>query len=145
MRVIAGAYGGRVLVAPAGRGTRPTSDRVREALFSMLGELEGTVVLDLFAGTGAMGIEALSRGATLAVEKYGKSFGLDQKAQELTAEKLIPLVATDETIKNGLFTMSKAGIDANIEIIKAAGLKTTAEELFDTSVLEEAFAGKTSL
>jgi ABC-type nitrate/sulfonate/bicarbonate transport system substrate-binding protein len=84
------------------------------------------------------------RGATLAVEKYGKSFGLDQKAQELTAEKLIPLVATDETTKNGLFTMSKAGIDANIEI-KAAGLTTTAEELFDTSVLEEAFAGKTTL
>ena len=58
------------------------------------------------------------RGATLAVEKYGKSFGLDQKAQELTAEKLIPLVATDETKKNGLFTMSKEGIDANIAIIE---------------------------
>ena len=85
------------------------------------------------------------RGATLAVEKYGKSFGLDQKAQELTAEKLIPLVATEETKKNGLFTMSKEGIDANIEIIKAAGLSTTAEELFDTSVLEEAFGGKTTL
>jgi ABC-type nitrate/sulfonate/bicarbonate transport system substrate-binding protein len=85
------------------------------------------------------------RGATLAVEKYGKSFGLDQKAQELTAEKLIPLVATDETTKNGLFTMSKAGIDANIEILKSAGLSTTAEELFDTSVLEEAFGGKTTL
>jgi ABC-type nitrate/sulfonate/bicarbonate transport system substrate-binding protein len=85
------------------------------------------------------------RGATLAVEKYGKSFGLDQKAQELTAERLIPLVATDETKKNGLFTMSKEGIDANIEIIKAAGLSTTAEELFDTSVLEEAFGGKTTL
>ena len=74
-----------------------------------------------------------------------QSFGLDQKAQELTAEKLIPLVATDETKKNGLFTMSKEGIDANIAIMTAAGLSTTAEELFDTSVLDEAFGGKTTL
>jgi 16S rRNA (guanine966-N2)-methyltransferase len=67
MRVIAGRLGGRRLRAPAGRGTRPTSDRVREALFSMLGGIEGAVVLDLFAGTGALGIEALSRGAERAV------------------------------------------------------------------------------
>jgi 16S rRNA (guanine966-N2)-methyltransferase len=67
MRVIAGRFGGRRLQAPRGRATRPTSDRVREALFSMLGELEGAVVLDLFAGTGALAIEALSRGATKAV------------------------------------------------------------------------------
>jgi 16S rRNA (guanine966-N2)-methyltransferase len=67
MRVIAGRLGGRRLKAPRARVTRPTSDRVREALFSMLGELEGTRVLDLFAGTGALGIEALSRGAAGAV------------------------------------------------------------------------------
>src|ERR1700709_834666 len=67
MRVIAGTLGGRRLKAPSGRGTRPTSDRVREALFSMLGELDGERVLDLFAGTGALGIEALSRGAGAAV------------------------------------------------------------------------------
>lgn len=67
MRVIAGRLGGRKLIAPRGRGTRPTSDRVREAIFSMLGELDGCAVLDLFAGTGALGIEALSRGAILAV------------------------------------------------------------------------------
>jgi 16S rRNA (guanine966-N2)-methyltransferase len=67
MRVIAGRLGGRRLKAPRARVTRPTSDRVREALFSMLGELEGTRVLDLFAGTGALGIEALSRGAASAV------------------------------------------------------------------------------
>lgn len=53
--------------APRGRATRPTSDRVREALFSMLGELDGACVLDLFAGSGALGIEALSRGAARAV------------------------------------------------------------------------------
>lgn len=68
MRVVAGTYGGRKLVAPAGSETRPTSDRVREALFSVLGpSVHGTRVLDLFAGSGALGIEALSRGAQSAV------------------------------------------------------------------------------
>jgi 16S rRNA (guanine966-N2)-methyltransferase len=67
VRVIAGRYRGRRLKAPRGRSTRPTSDRVREALFSMLGSVEGARVLDLFAGTGALGIEALSRGAQRAV------------------------------------------------------------------------------
>lgn len=64
--MIAGIYGGRELVAPRGRGTRPTSDRVREALFSILGELTDVWVLDLFAGSGALAIEALSRGAAQA-------------------------------------------------------------------------------
>jgi 16S rRNA (guanine966-N2)-methyltransferase len=63
VRVIAGRLGGRTLVAPAGTETRPTSDRVREALFSILGDLQGSEVLDVYAGTGALGIEALSRGA----------------------------------------------------------------------------------
>jgi 16S rRNA (guanine966-N2)-methyltransferase len=67
MRVIAGELGGRQLQAPRGRATRPTSDRVREALFAMLGELDGACVLDLFAGSGALGIEALSSGAARAV------------------------------------------------------------------------------
>jgi 16S rRNA (guanine966-N2)-methyltransferase len=63
MRVIAGEFGGRELVTPRGRATRPTSDRVREALFSILGDVSGARVLDLFAGSGALAIEALSRGA----------------------------------------------------------------------------------
>ena len=64
MRIIAGLYGGRRLVAPPGVETRPTSDRVREALFSMLAsDVDGARVLDLFAGSGALGLEALSRGA----------------------------------------------------------------------------------
>jgi 16S rRNA (guanine966-N2)-methyltransferase len=66
VRVIAGAYRGRTLRAPPGRDTRPTSDRVREALFSILGDVSGDSVLDLFAGSGALGIEALSRGAAEA-------------------------------------------------------------------------------
>ena len=67
MRVIAGQWRGRPLVAPVGDATRPTADRTREALFSMLtsrlGSFEGLAVADLFAGSGALGIEALSRGA----------------------------------------------------------------------------------
>lgn len=66
MRVVAGQYRGRTLVAPRGGSTRPTSDRVREALFSIIGSVEGLDVLDLFAGSGALGIEALSRGAASA-------------------------------------------------------------------------------
>jgi 16S rRNA (guanine966-N2)-methyltransferase len=66
-RVIAGEAGGRRLAVPAGRDTRPTSDRAREGLFativSMVGSLSGTRVLDLYAGSGAVGLEALSRGA----------------------------------------------------------------------------------
>ncbi len=66
MRVIAGELGGRRLRSARGAATRPTAERVREALFSMLGPLDGAVVLDLFAGSGALGIEALSRGAAHA-------------------------------------------------------------------------------
>jgi 16S rRNA (guanine966-N2)-methyltransferase len=67
VRVVAGEFGGRRLRMPKGAGTRPTADRVREALFSMLGDLSGARVLDLYAGSGALGIEALSRGADSAV------------------------------------------------------------------------------
>lgn len=67
MRVIAGELKGRSLVAPRGWQVRPTSDRVREAIFSALGEVGGARVLDLYCGTGALAIEALSRGAAHAV------------------------------------------------------------------------------
>jgi 16S rRNA (guanine966-N2)-methyltransferase len=63
MRVIAGRFKGRTLAGPKGAAARPTSDKVREALFSILGPIDEDNVLDLFAGTGALGIEALSRGA----------------------------------------------------------------------------------
>lgn len=67
MRIIAGKWGGRVLRVPQGDATRPTADRTREALFSILvsriGSFEGLAVADIFAGTGALGIEAMSRGA----------------------------------------------------------------------------------
>ena len=66
MRIIAGERRGARLVAPAGRETRPTGDRAREALFAMLGDVAGLRVLDAFAGSGALGLEALSRGAAHA-------------------------------------------------------------------------------
>jgi 16S rRNA (guanine966-N2)-methyltransferase len=63
MRIIAGTHRGRRLSVPRGDATRPTSDRVRESIFGILGDLEDARILDLFAGSGAMGLEALSRGA----------------------------------------------------------------------------------
>lgn len=78
-RVIAGSAGGRRLAVPAGRDTRPTSDRAREGLFStvqaLLGPLDGLRVADLFAGSGAVGLEALSRGAAhaLLVESHPRA------------------------------------------------------------------------
>jgi len=65
--MIAGRFRGQGILAPRGLSTRPTSDRVREALFSILGDVAGLDVLDLFAGSGALGLEALSRGARSAV------------------------------------------------------------------------------
>jgi 16S rRNA (guanine966-N2)-methyltransferase len=67
MRVVAGNLKGRRLHAPHGLDVRPTADKIREALFQVLGDVEGLRVLDLFAGTGALGIEAVSRGAAEAV------------------------------------------------------------------------------
>src|SRR3712207_6428941 len=67
MRIIAGSRKGARLVAPKGLATRPTGDRVREAAFNLVGPVDGARVLDLFAGSGAYGLEALSRGAASAV------------------------------------------------------------------------------
>jgi 16S rRNA (guanine966-N2)-methyltransferase len=66
MRIIAGSHRGHRIAAPAGRETRPTSDRVRENAFNLIGPVDDAEVLDLFAGSGAMGLEALSRGAATA-------------------------------------------------------------------------------
>src|SRR5438067_10186422 len=66
MRIIAGTHRGQRIAAPKGRDTRPTSDRVRENAFNLIGPVDDADVLDLFAGSGAMGLEALSRGAASA-------------------------------------------------------------------------------
>ena len=88
MRVIAGEFGGRRLEAPRGLRTRPTSDRVREALFMSLGELDQVRVVDLFAGSGALGIEALSRGAG-----FVHFVDSDRNARETLARNLATLGA----------------------------------------------------
>ncbi|HSJ45086.1 MAG TPA: 16S rRNA (guanine(966)-N(2))-methyltransferase RsmD [Euzebyales bacterium] len=107
-RVVAGTLGGRRLDVPKGRAVRPTSDRVREALFSTLGDrVVGAKVLDLFAGTGALGIEALSRGAAHAtfVERDPavarvlranlEALGLIADVRVVTAARYVDEVATD--------------------------------------------------
>lgn len=94
MRVVAGSRGGRRLSAPPGHGTRPTSDRVREAVFSSLGDrVPRAHVLDLYAGTGALGIEALSRGAATAtfVEE-------DRRTTEVIRRNLAELDLRDRAV-----------------------------------------------
>ncbi|MGH1562523.1 16S rRNA (guanine(966)-N(2))-methyltransferase RsmD [Mumia sp. DW29H23] len=99
-RIIAGRLGGRRLATPPGSGTRPTSDRVREALFSALearlGGLDRLHVLDLYAGSGALGLEALSRGAEHAtfVEADKRTAGVIRRnARELGLEDAVTVVA----------------------------------------------------
>jgi 16S rRNA (guanine(966)-N(2))-methyltransferase RsmD len=105
MRVIAGELGGRPLLAPRGWKVRPTSERVREAIFSALGErVAGAVVLDLYAGTGALAIEALSRGAAGAtlVDRDTRpalgnvaNLGLEQRAMLVRADAARWLAAAE--------------------------------------------------
>ena len=85
MRIVAGALRGRKLASPP-KGVRPTSDRVRESVFGRLGDLSGACVLDLFAGTGALGLEAISRGAEklVSVDQASGSIGaIVKNAQSL--------------------------------------------------------------
>ncbi len=86
MRIIAGSRKGHRIAAPKGDGTRPTGDRAREALFSMLGPLDDATVLDLFAGSGALGLEALSRGARRCV--FVESSGLAARVIQANLLKL---------------------------------------------------------
>lgn len=104
MRVVAGELGGRRLQAPKGKDVRPTSDRAREALFSILGSLDGVSVLDLFCGTGALGIEAISRGAragvlvdtdTAAASLNVRELGITDRVQVVRRDALAYLKSTE--------------------------------------------------
>jgi 16S rRNA (guanine966-N2)-methyltransferase len=95
-RIISGAFGGRRIDVPAGVGTRPTSDRVREALFARLDHqdvLAGARVLDLYAGSGALGLEALSRGAVFAT-----FVDSDRAAVEVLRRNLRALLPADDRV-----------------------------------------------
>lgn len=101
MRIVRGSHGGRVLRAPHGAATRPTSEKVREAIFNILPDVEGMQVLDLFAGSGALGIEALSRGAAHAtfvdqgrpalgaIRGNLRDLGLEERATVLAGDAVV--------------------------------------------------------
>lgn len=96
MRIIGGEYGGRKLIPPKGDKIRPTTDRMRETIFNILGHspvsLKGARVLDVFAGTGALGLEALSRGAA-----HATFFDKDPTALALVKKNIAVIGAEDKT------------------------------------------------
>jgi 16S rRNA (guanine966-N2)-methyltransferase len=108
VRVVAGELKGRRLASPPRRSAdvRPTSDRAREALFSILGDVSGARVLDLFCGTGALGIEAISRGATSAVlvdsepklaRRNATELGLEDRCEVVRSDALRYLSASEDS------------------------------------------------
>jgi 16S rRNA (guanine966-N2)-methyltransferase len=121
VRVVAGSLRGRRLQAPPGRATRPTSDRVREATFNALASLDllrGARVLDLFAGSGALGIEALSRGAEHCtfVEQARPAVGvIRQNLQALDLDDRATVVATDVD----RYLASSAGDGSTFDLVLA--------------------------
>ncbi len=147
MRVIAGAHRGRTLRGPPGRETRPTSDRVREALFSILKDVSGLAVLDLFAGSGALAIEALSRGAAqatlvdrsrtaiAAIERNLQSLGIDAEVVRADAvawceqakqrARQYDLVFLDPPYRHG--SLLDAPLTAALDGVLAPGARVVAE------------------
>jgi 16S rRNA (guanine966-N2)-methyltransferase len=110
MRVIAGELKGQRLVAPRGWKVRPTSDRVREAIFSALGEIGDARVLDLYCGTGALAIEALSRGASAAV-------------------------LVDRDTKPALGNVERLGLGERTELVRADAVRWLADRARDADAL----------
>lgn len=163
MRIIAGQWRGRPIVAPKGTETRPTADRTREALFSMLvsrlGSFEGLRVLDLFAGSGALGLEALSRGAAHCtfveqdgaalealrgnVAKLGAGPQSDVRAQSVTALGPAPapydLILLDPPYRSGAGVVAlerclrlgwiASGALASVETAKGEAIATDGFEI----------------
>lgn len=91
MRVIAGTLGGRLFASPNGHRTHPMSDKMRGALFNILGDISGLRVLDAFAGSGALSFEAISRGAAVVV-----AIERDRRAQQTIVENVDSLGIADE-------------------------------------------------
>jgi 16S rRNA (guanine966-N2)-methyltransferase len=99
VRVIAGTHRGRTLHAPRGRATRPTSDRVRESLFSILGDVSGLRVLDLYAGSGALSVEAFSRGAAAATLVDSSRAAIEAITRNLMALSIDAEVVCDDALR----------------------------------------------
>lgn len=145
MRIVGGSHRGRVLNAPEGRDTRPTLDRVREALFSILMHaarwyeddfhpLYDGIILDAYAGSGALGLEALSRGAESAV-----FFDTDRKALAIVAQNIATLRLEDQarTLRADATKPPKATAPASMVFLDPPYRK----ELLDPSVTALANAG----
>ncbi|RDH74520.1 16S rRNA (guanine(966)-N(2))-methyltransferase RsmD [Mycolicibacterium moriokaense] len=120
-RIVAGTMGGRRIAVPqqrSGRGTRPTTDRVRESLFNVLAarmDLHGAAVLDLYAGSGALGLEALSRGAATAV--FVES---DQRAATVIGQNIAALGVTGATVRRAtVASVLAAGADRSVDLVFA--------------------------
>lgn len=92
IRLIAGKFGGRSIICPPGRQTHPMGDRVRGSLFNILGDISGFDILDAFAGTGALGLEALSRGA-----RHATFVERDKVAQKIIGENITTLAVSEQT------------------------------------------------
>ncbi len=119
-RIISGTAGGRRLRTPPGSSTRPTSDRVREALFSRLehrGLLEGACVLDLYAGSGALGLEAASRGAAqvLLVESRQAAAKVIRANADVIGHPAVRVVA--DTVERALAAGPPAGVRMDLVLI----------------------------
>jgi 16S rRNA (guanine(966)-N(2))-methyltransferase RsmD len=119
MRIIAGRFRSRQIMAPAGEGTRPTSDRLRETLFNVLApRVPDSVFLDLYAGSGAVGIEALSRGAkkVYAVEAGKKAVrAIEQNLATLGIEDDFELIGSD--VASGLRSLAANGVQIDICVL----------------------------
>lgn len=114
MRVISGSHGGRVFVSPGSFKTHPMSDKMRGALFAVLGDIKGLTVLDAFAGSGALSYEAVSRGARSAV-----AIDSDREAQDTIAKNVISLGLGErvELISANTSSWSKSNPDKMFDLI----------------------------
>lgn len=113
MRIIAGKHRGRRLASPAGNHIRPTTDRIRESLFSILGDLHDLVVVDGYAGTGAFGCEALSRGA-----RKVWFFDASRAAVQLVRQNVATLGEQDQAvITQARFVEGLLAVDDDIDVV----------------------------
>lgn len=133
MRIIGGKYRGRKLKSISGTATRPTADRVREALFDVLGEMvKGARVLDLFAGTGALGLEAISRGASEAVlveNNPAARAAIESNLAALSADEAVRLLPLD--CRSALALLGKRGDQFDLILADPPYWSREAENLLD--------------